>query len=268
MLSRFLGTVAVALVVLAGTACADTLDRITDRGRIVVGSKADFRPFGFIDPSGSMVGLELDLAQDIADRLGVALVSVPVTTANRIEFLRQGKIDLILATMSDGPKRRRAVGIVDPPYYSAGTSIIAPTSAGFERWEQLRERRVCGIQGAYYNRLIAQRYGARVIAFATVPEAQAALLIGDCAAFVQDSTLLASVLLSDPKWGAFEQPLPVIEERPWVMAVPRAERDERYGQLISEIIQDWHRTGLIIALEAKWGVPATAFPGKMHEQYR
>src|SRR4051812_36803077 len=80
--------------VVSGTASADTLDRIKERGPIVVGVKSDFKPWGFLDPMGKPIGMEIDLAADVAQRLGVKLNLVPVQTANRIDFLRQGKIDL------------------------------------------------------------------------------------------------------------------------------------------------------------------------------
>src|SRR5579862_2084157 len=98
---------AVALVLLAlagGQAMADdTLAKVKASGTIAVGVKNDYRPWGFLDPSGQIVGMEVDLGQDIAKRLGVKAKLVPVVAANRMEFLQQGNIDAIIATMSDTP---------------------------------------------------------------------------------------------------------------------------------------------------------------------
>ena len=68
------------------------VDDIKKRGTLIVGVKADYKPYGFRDPSGAIVGIEPDLAADVAKRLGVKLEFVPVAAANRIEFLQQGKI--------------------------------------------------------------------------------------------------------------------------------------------------------------------------------
>ncbi|MBI1985957.1 MAG: transporter substrate-binding domain-containing protein, partial [Rhodospirillales bacterium] len=102
----------------ASTAQADQLQTIKSRGKIVVGVKQDYKPWGFLDPSGKIVGLEIDLAQDVANRLGVKLEMVPVVASNRMEFLAQGKIDLLVATMGDNPKRREVVGMIEPNYYA------------------------------------------------------------------------------------------------------------------------------------------------------
>ena len=45
----------------ASTANADALQDIKKKGTLVVGSKADYRPFGFLDPSGKIIGFEPDL---------------------------------------------------------------------------------------------------------------------------------------------------------------------------------------------------------------
>ena len=99
-----------------GIARADVLADVKKKGVLVVGTKADYRPFGYLDPSGKIVGFEPDLAADAAKRLGVKLELVPVVASNRIQFLQQGKIDMMIATMSDTPERRKIVDIVEPDY--------------------------------------------------------------------------------------------------------------------------------------------------------
>ena len=82
------------------------LDLINSRGAVIVGVKNDYPPWAYYDESGNIVGLEVDLAQDIADRLGVSLRLQAVTSSNRISQLEQGLIDIIIATMGDTVKTR------------------------------------------------------------------------------------------------------------------------------------------------------------------
>ena len=80
-------TLATALVVstLSLTAAsADVLDTIKERGRLIVGVKADYKPYGFLDSSGAIIGIEPDLAKDVADKLGVEVEYVPVVSSNRM----------------------------------------------------------------------------------------------------------------------------------------------------------------------------------------
>ncbi len=182
MSKRILVAVIAALAVFAATSSlsAQTLDKIKQRGVVVAGTKADYKPFGFRDPSGSIVGFEPDLARDVAGRLGVKLELEPVVSANRMQFLQQGKIDLMLATMNVTDERRKTVGIVEPSYYASGANVFVNRKVALKRWEQLKDQKICGIQGAFYNKYVAEKYGADIVAFRGQNEAETALQQGNC----------------------------------------------------------------------------------------
>ena len=268
MKKRTIKTLVAAVVISAfgiTTASADVLDTIKERGKLIVGVKADYKPYGFLDSSGAIIGIEPDLAKDVADKLEVEIEYVPVVSSNRMQFLEQGKIDLMIATMTDNEERRKVVNIVDPNYYSSGTNIMALKSLGFTEWEDLRGKPVCGIQGAFYNKATSQNYGAEIVAFKGTAEAYAALKAGNCAAFVyDDSAIVANV--SSPEWADYEMPLETIDDAPWGLAVALGE--DNFASLMSETIIDWHKTGRILELEKEWGVANTPFAEAMHEEYK
>jgi polar amino acid transport system substrate-binding protein len=270
MLLRF---VAWSLAALVGVALADagataqTLDKIKQRGVLVVGSKADYKPFGFRDPSGAITGFEPDLAKAVADSLGVKLELEPVVSSNRMQFLQQGKIDLIIATMNDTAERRKLVGIVEPSYYVSGVNVLAARKAGLKQWEQVRGQNICAIQGAWYNKPMAEKYGAEIVAFRGQTEAETALLQGNCIAWLYDDTAFAE-RLADPKWADFEMPLETILAEPWGIAVRLEERDGPWGRFVAGTIEDWHRSGRLIEVETKWHIPPAAFLRKKHDEYK
>ncbi len=143
---------ALAASIAAPAAAQDALAKIKQRGTVVVGVKNDYKPWGFVDPSGQIVGMEIDLAKDVAERLGVKLETVPVTAANRMEFLQQGRIDLIIATLGDTPQRRQVIGMIEPNYYAGGTNVLARKAATLTSWQQLKGQKICAVEGAYYPR--------------------------------------------------------------------------------------------------------------------
>jgi polar amino acid transport system substrate-binding protein len=245
----------------------DTLANIKARGKLIVGAKNDYRPYGFLDSSGHIVGLEIDLAKEVADRIGVGLELVPVIAANRMEFLSQGRIDMILATMGDTPDRRKVVGMVEPDYYAGATNVLAPKSAHLTSWEQLRGRKVCAVQGAYYNRRVAQLYGPELQVFPAVPDALNALAAGNCIAFLFDNTLIVATLATDPaKWGNYEMPLPSEDPQPWAIGVRLADLHSPFGQLLSQMCTEWLKTGHILALEKKWGIQPSPYLEDMQKK--
>ncbi len=261
------GMIIVSWAAFASPLAAQTLEKIKERGVLVVGTKADYKPFGFRDPTGAIIGFEPDLAKDVADRLGVKLQLEPVVSANRMQFLQQGKIDLMLATMNVTDERRKTVGIVEPSYYASGVNVFANRKAGLKRWEELKNQKVCGIQGAFYNKYVAEKYGADIVAFRGQQEAETALAQGNCIAWLYDDTAFAE-RLADPKWAGFEMPLETILTEPWGAAVRLEERDGPWGQFMAKTIADWHRSGKLIALEKKWNISPSAFLKKAQAEVK
>jgi polar amino acid transport system substrate-binding protein len=246
-------------------ASADELQDIKKKGVLVVGSKADYRPFGYLDPSGKIIGFEPDLAADVAKRLGVKLELIPVVASNRIQFLQQGKIDLMIATMSDTPERRKIVDIVQPDYYASGTNVMAKKSENLKSWEQLKGKKVCLIQGSFYNKELQEKYGIEGVAVPGTAEAYSALRNGNCVAFAYDDTAIQGEL-QKPEWKDYDMPLDSILIQPWGLAVKQGEKD--FADYMSKVVTDWHKTGFIEQLEKKYGIKPTKFAQEMHDKYK
>src|SRR3974390_605899 len=94
---------------------AGQLEDIRARGVLIVGTKADYAPFGYRDAQGNIVGIEPDLAAELARRLQVSLKIEPVLSSERIPALQAGKVDVIIATLGISEERRKLAGIIDPP---------------------------------------------------------------------------------------------------------------------------------------------------------
>jgi len=253
---------ALALTTMSSAAYAactnDTWNKVMERGKLVVGVKADYKPWGYRNSDGELVGMEIDMAKDVADKMGVDVELVPVQSSNRMQFLEGGKIDLMIATMSDRADRREIVGIVGPNYYTSGTNVMSPKAVGINDWKELDGKPVCGKQGAFYNQIVEERYGAKVIAFTGNAEAKQALRDKKCIAWVYDDSSIGSDL-SSGDWPDFEMPLTSEDDNPWALAVPLAEKDCVFGRFMSGMQYDWLQSGALIEMEKKHGIQPTAF---------
>ncbi|TWT10874.1 transporter substrate-binding domain-containing protein [Reyranella sp. CPCC 100927] len=257
----------------AGTAQAGAvLDKIKERGEIVACIKVDYRPFGFRDPSGGMIGLEHDLVDDIQARLSAALGKpikvqrVPVIAANRVQFLEQGKCDMLMATMTDTPERRRLIRIVEPNYYASGITVMAKKSTPIKKWDDIRGQTLCTSQGAFWNKEYERKYELKLLAFAGIAESEQALRDGRCIGSLTDDSLAASRLTDKEIWGDYEIKLPTQDTKPWGLAVQHG--DDDLFKLMTAASIDWHKTGKIVTLEKKWGIEPTDFIKDLHEKYK
>jgi polar amino acid transport system substrate-binding protein len=101
---------AAALVAGAGAAQAQTaLDDILKAKEIKIAIPTDFPPYGFVGTDLKPQGLDIEMGNYIAAKLGVKAELVPVTSANRIPYLQTRKADLVISTLGKNPEREKVI---------------------------------------------------------------------------------------------------------------------------------------------------------------
>jgi glutamate transport system substrate-binding protein len=134
-----------------------TLAEIQDAGEITIGVKYDVPPFGFRNPqSGEVEGFDVDLGRAVAEKLGVEPRFVEAISDNRIPFLQDGTVDLILSTMTITRERDKEIDFSEP-YYIAGGRVLVPGDSDIQGIEDLGGRRVCTARGSTYQETIKQQ---------------------------------------------------------------------------------------------------------------
>jgi len=236
------------------------LQAIQKRGVLVVGVKKDVPLWGMLNPvSGQLEGLEVDLARDLAAKLGVKLQLEGVLTAERLDWLESRRVDVLIATVANTPERRSQMTMVLPHYHASGTSVVARKSERFREWSDLRNRRICSRRDAYFNRPVAVKYGADIVALYSANHALQALRDGRCAGFLYGDTQI-SALLSDPAYqNRYEMALPPINLTPWAVVIHRLDAGSDLEAAVSQAVVQWFREGLISRLQQKWGLHTPAF---------
>ncbi|MEJ2117854.1 MAG: transporter substrate-binding domain-containing protein [Alphaproteobacteria bacterium] len=253
---KILVMAAALLAWLTGVAQADTLADIKAKGVLTVGVKADYPPFSYRAPTGELTGLEVDLAKDIAQRLGVKLQLESVAASNRIQFLRGGKVDLIIATMAVTNDRKKAVGVLEPYYYASSIAVLALKSSGIKSAADLEGKDVCVMKGAYYNGNIIKLTGRALVDVKRIRRLEdigQAIKSSRCDAFAyEDARLLYKKNLKNGDWKDFEVVTLDFPPLPWAIAVRSEDKNAAWGQYMTGALVDWHKSGLLTKLEAKW----------------
>lgn len=250
----------ITLGLAASIAQADaTLEKIKQRGKISVGVDGASPPFGQLDPAtGKLRGYQTELAADIAKRLGVQLETVPVTASTRVQFLQTGKVDLLIANIQWTKERGEILSFAQTPYDLIGGGAMVAKASGITSWEDLRGKVACVSQGSNYAKPLAEKYGAIVKGLRGIPESLLALKGGTCAASVHVQPALYATLngKSASEWKDFTLGTPdQLIPSPTVVWTRKGETDTQ--AFVDKAIQDWHRSGLLLNLARKNGVPDT-----------
>lgn len=144
-----LSTIVLAIAALAGTQAhaQDALANITKSKRVRIAIPTDYAPYGFVGADLQPQGLDIDMANYVAGKLGAKLELVPVTSANRIPYLQTRKADIVIATLGKTPEREQVVDFTHSysPFFQA---VFAPKSMSVKSWSDLDGKTVSVTRGA------------------------------------------------------------------------------------------------------------------------
>lgn len=121
------------------------VEKIKKRGKLIVGTSADWPPFEYIDNNGQFAGIDIEIAKRIANELGVELEVKDMKFAALIESLVNGKIDMILADMTPTAKREKVVDFSIPYYFSKGNAVVTLKDKSLNSVEDLYGKKI-GVQ--------------------------------------------------------------------------------------------------------------------------
>jgi polar amino acid transport system substrate-binding protein len=119
-----------AIIMLAGVTPAVAQDvpaRIKQAGKIVIATNPNYAPITFKDPAtNTLMGFDIDLGTAIAKELGVKIEWQEIAFAQMLPSLQTGRVDTVLAGMSDLPARRDVADFVD--YMTSGPQFYTITA--------------------------------------------------------------------------------------------------------------------------------------------
>ncbi|NQY94042.1 MAG: transporter substrate-binding domain-containing protein, partial [Campylobacteraceae bacterium] len=123
---------------------ADKLADIKKAGLMVAGIKYDFKPFGFINKSGSIVGFDVDLLKYIANRMNVGIKFKQVTSKTRIPMIVSGEIDIAAASMTHKHKRDHVIDF-SISYFFDGQAMLVRSDEKETSYRGFENRKVAVI---------------------------------------------------------------------------------------------------------------------------
>lgn len=189
------------LVFLASTVFPQTLTQIKQRGKLLVGTEPTFPPFEFVDEKNQVVGFDIDIANELAKRLGVKVEIVSLPFDSLIPALQQGKIDIIIAGMTITDERAKVVDF-SKPYFEANQAIVVRKDGKFEpkKLEELVGKKVAVQLGTTGDLVVTDIDGINVVRFQKFTDAFLELQNGRVDAVVLDEAPAKSYVKKFPKF--------------------------------------------------------------------
>ena len=185
----------------AGESAASTLDKMKEAGVMHVGIRFDNPPLSYIDSSGNWIGFDVDLADELAKRLGAQIEKVKVDETTRISFLQEGKIDMAVASMNHTRKREAAVDFSLTYFWDNQTFLVR--KGEFEALDDLFGKKVALNAGSSaieaWKKYAAERGGPEpeIVEFTDKVAAVQALRDGAVDGYAEDGITLLALAAGD-----------------------------------------------------------------------
>ena len=98
----------------SGTAQDNSLQNVLDKGTLVLGLDDSFPPMGFRDENNNIVGFDIDVATEVANRMGVELKLQPIEWSTKEMELNTGSVDCLWNGLSIDDERKQAMDLSEP----------------------------------------------------------------------------------------------------------------------------------------------------------
>ena len=157
-MKRLLALVLVLMLSLGAFALAEdnSLAAVQEKGTLILGLDDSFPPMGYRDNSNNIVGYDIDLATEVASRLGVTLVCQPVDWSAKEVELNSGNIDCIWNGMSITPERQENMAMTWS-YMNNKIMVYAKNDSGIASKEDMAGK-VVGVQAGSFAEEVIDTY--------------------------------------------------------------------------------------------------------------
>ncbi len=234
------------LVLLASSAEARTLDDIKKNGKIVIATEGAFPPFNFFR-GPVLTGFEVDLAEALAKRMGVAIEWRALSFDALLAGLRQDRWDLVIASFGITEERSKAVTFTNPHYCSGG--IVVSKDPAIRTPADLVGKTVAVQTGSTYLENVSKLTGLKEVKnFPKDTDCRSALVNGRVDAWVTDRFVAKAALASSASAGLRAGDFVFVER----IACAVKQGNTSLAQAVNQALGDLMADGTYEAISKKW----------------
>ena len=257
LLARALLGVA-ALSTLGLAHAQDALDNVLKARKITIAIPTDFPPYGFVGTDLKPQGLDIDMANYIAAKMGVGIELVVVTSANRIPYLQTKKADLVISTLGKNPDREKVIDFTAAysPFFQA---VFGAKSLNVKSFADLAGKSISVTRGAIEDQELTKvaPAGTDIKRFEDNNATVSAFVSGQVQLVATGASVAGNMMARNPQLNTKYKLL--LKDSPNFIGVGKGE--DKLRLKVNEIIAEAKRSGDLDKMAVKWlGRPAGDLP--------
>ncbi|CAD7032281.1 amino acid ABC transporter substrate-binding protein [Pseudorhizobium endolithicum] len=199
--------VIVQAAVLFPALAGENLDKIKAAGTIRIGTEGTYAPFTFHDPSGALVGFDVEIGEAIADKLGVKAEFVEGKWDGLIAGLDADRYDAVINQVGITEARRQKYAFSEPYIASKAVLIVRDDNEDIKGFDDLKGKKAAQSLTSNYGKM-AEEAGAELIGTEGFDQSIQLVLTGRA-----DATLNDSLSFLDFKKQKPDAPVKIVAEQ-------------------------------------------------------
>ena len=253
-----LGLALAGLLAAAGVQAQTALDDVLKAKEIKIAIPTDFPPYGFVGTDLKPQGLDVEMANYIAAKLGVKVELLPVTTSNRIPYLQTRKADLVISTLGKNPEREKVIDftVAYSPFFIA---VFAPKAVALKGPADLAGKSISVTRGSVDDMELSKVAppSTELRRFEDNNATVSAYLAGQVQTLATSAQVAGAMMAKNPQMNTeFKF---VLKDSPNFIGVAKGE--DKLRQKVNDIVMEARRNGDIDKMAVKWlGRPAGDLP--------
>ncbi|MBD2577817.1 transporter substrate-binding domain-containing protein [Oscillatoria sp. FACHB-1406] len=232
---------------------AASLAEIVDRGKLIVGVKDNLRPLGFRDEAGNLQGLEIDIARQLAAEILGSPEAVefrPLGNLERLNALSEGRVDVVIANLSQTASRDRFVNF--SRYYYLNSTAFLTLNPNLQRLGDLSSKKIALLQGSSTIAVVRHELStATLVPVQSYQEARSLLESGKADAFAADLPVLVGWVQENPRYQLLRDRIP---GESLSIALPKGLAYSTLYLRINQLLSNWQISGWLKERIERWGL--------------
>lgn len=226
------------------------LERVLAAKVLRIGVRTDSPPFGYLDKDGNPAGFDVDLGFRLARSLGVQPLCVTVSSPERIDRLKQGDVDVVIATLT--ATRRRAHEIdFSIPYFQDHQELLVKTASAIQSYRDLSGKKVAvATRSTSIDNIKVVAPDCEIVPVQSVADGFEKLSNGSVDALTGDGLVLKSFRLKAADPSQFRTAGEGFSVEPYVIGLPYS--DSRFRARVDEFLTEIWNSGIWTRLFNKW----------------
>ena len=227
-----------------------SLQKVKDAGKLILGLDATFKPMGYTDENNEIVGFDIDVAEEVCNRLGVELVKQPINWDTLTTDLNVGKCDCVWNGLSINEERQEKMNLSEPYMKNAMVFVVKGDST-VEKMADLKGKKISVQNGSSAQTILESceiKDDITVSPIATNVEALQQLELGVVDAVFLDEVVADYEIKNSGK--NYKKLAEGLEEEEYAIAFRKD--DQALRDAVQQTLSEMKADGKLAEISTKW----------------